>query len=161
MGKVKSSPRLLPFIILAIGIFIPFAFFVLAIALDIRTNNLSPFYLFFVYFSLGWIVRYIFIAYDMLDGNVNAKRFWISTIICLAVFILFVLIPWKPWIFAPIRLDLVVALNFFPLVAFFSRKPNAKEEILCVAIMLVTSIAAVLLSDSLFVVLGLMLCLPW
>ncbi len=157
MGKLRNSYRQFPFLILAVGTILPIVYFFAFLNFKINDTWLFD-YLFFIYFSLGWIIRYIFIISDMFAGNVNFKRFFISTAICLTLFVLFELLPQKPWFFESTRLNLVVAFNVFPMIAFFSRKANVKEECLCFAIMLAAALVAVLIFDFLFVAIGLFLC---
>lgn len=155
--KLRNSQRLFPFLILAVGTFLPVVFFFAFLNAKISDTWFCDL-LFFVYFSLGWVIRYFFIVGDMFAGNVKLKRFFISLAICLAFFVLFESFSPKPWFLESRQLNFVAALNIFPIIAFFSRKASVKEECLCLAIMLVTSLVAVLISDTLFMAIGLFLC---
>ena len=147
-GKIKNSQRLVPFLILAVGTFFPIA----VIPLDkiFISHLLFSFHIylgtvFLVSSLLGLIIRYIFILYDIITKNISYRLFIFFVDILFIAIMLIVNdglyqhslnkhMADEDYTLDAMFFNLIVALNVFPLVAFFSRKTDVKKEILCFAL---------------------------
>ena len=80
MESIKNSRRLIPFLFLVAGTFFPIAVIAFDKVLYPHLHSLLFAMLLASIFG-GWIVRYIFILYDMIMGNIRFRPVIISAII--------------------------------------------------------------------------------
>ena len=162
--KIKNSQRLVPFLILAMGTILPVAIIPVDSIIVSRLPQAFHLYLgtlLFVSFFGGWIVRYIFILYDVIAQNIRVR----SLIVYIIVLVIAILLALKigtlqhslnihmadeEYSLGTAFFNVIVAINVFPLVVFFSRKTNVQKESLCLALTVAFCLLGSLLAFACF-----------
>ena len=146
--KIKNSQRLIPFLILAMGTILPIAIIPVDSIIVSRLPQAFHLYLgmlLLVSFFGGWIVRYIFILYDVIAKNIRISSLIVYTIVLVIAILLALMVGTlqhslnihmadEEYSLESAFFNAIVAINAFPLVVFFSRKTNMKKESLCLAL---------------------------
>ena len=144
MESIKNSRRLIPFLFLVAGTFFPIAVIAFDKVLYPHLHSLLFAMLLASIFG-GWIVRYIFILYDMIMGNIRFRPVIISAIIFFVAALLIMANGWQQnflnnrmadenYSLDAMAFYLMMVLNVFPMVVFFFRTTNVKKEALCLVL---------------------------